>query len=143
MVNPDHNELVKRFAAALGWNGIQGYNIILDETNCGTSSPGTTVTGWSTTDLKHFIQINQSRTGSFGQYNVSVVAERFHIGPMPFQKCSFHNYPEADGEANRLSATFHRKNFYKKSWRREFLQQHPELLFGRKKWRGWKGRLGQ
>jgi hypothetical protein len=40
------------------------------------------VTCWSTADLRFFIQINQKTPGEFGRYNVSVVAERYDIGPI-------------------------------------------------------------
>jgi hypothetical protein len=134
--------LVNRFAASLGWYGIERTDITLTPDICGNVPAGTVVTCWSTNDLKFFIQINQRTPGRFGAYHVSVVAERYNIAPMNFVPCSFETTDEADTEAQRLSALFARTNFRDKRWRRRYLEQHPrKLLRPKKKWRGWKGRL--
>jgi hypothetical protein len=134
--------LVHRFAAALGWNGIERTDIRLTPEICGNLSVGTIVTCWSTTDLRFFIQINQDVWGQFGAYRVSVVAERYNIGPMEFETCAFETEDEAVQEARRLAPLVARANFRDKNWRRRYLEEHPErLLHPKKKRRGWKGRL--
>jgi len=134
--------LVHRFAASLGWYGIDRTDTTLTSDICGNVPAGTVLTCWSTNDLRFFIQINQTTPGQFGVYNVSVVAERYNIAPMDFVACEFESTDEADGEAQRLSPLFARSNFRDKRWRRQYLEQHPrKLLHPKKKWRGWKGRL--
>ena len=139
-MNPSN--LVRCFAESLGWRGIERTDITLTPDNCGTLAAGTVGTCWSTNDLKLFIQINQTTFGQFGEYNVSVVAERYNIGPMEFSVCKFKNNSEANSEAQRLSPLFARKNFRDKRWRRRYLELNPgKLLRQNKKWRGWKGQL--
>ena len=134
--------LVQHFAASLGWRGIERSDVTITPDSRGNVSVGTVVTCWSTNDLKFFIQINQATPGQFGVYNVSVVAERYHVGPMDFVTCNFQTVEEAHSEAQRLSPLFARANFRDKRRLRRYLEQHPDkLLPGRKKWRGWKGRL--
>ena len=138
----DPAPLIRRFAAGLGWNGMDRTEIRLTPEICGNLPVGTIVTCWSTNDLKFFIQINQKVWGQFAVYNVSVVAERYNIGPMDFEVCAFASVDEAAQEARRLAPLFARTNFRDKRWRRRYLEEHPErLLRPKKKWRGWKGRL--
>jgi hypothetical protein len=138
----DPTNQVRRFAAELGWRGIERTDIRLTRDICGSLPEGTVVTCWCTNDLWFFIQINQKVPGQFGVYNVSVVAERYNIGPMGFEMCQFATDDEAAKEARRLAPLFARTNFRDTKWRRRYLEQHPEKLLGRKKkWRGWKGRL--
>ena len=134
--------LVHRFALALGWRGIERTEFTLKAGINDRVLAGTVVTCWSTNDHRFFIQINQTTPGQFGEYNVSVVAERYNIGPMGFSVCRFETADEADSEAQRLSRLFAKTNFRDKRWRRRFLEQHPtKLLHPKKKWRGWKRRL--
>ncbi len=140
VMNP--SMLIRRFAASLGWHGIERTDIVLTPETAGGLPAGTVVTCWSTTDLKFFIQINQKTPREFGRYNVSVVAERYNIGPMDFVTCEFDNVEEAQREAERLFPLFARKNFRDPCWQRAYLEEHPErLLRPEKNWRGWKGRL--
>ncbi len=139
-MNP--STLVHSFAASLGWHGIERTDITLTPDICGSVPAGTVVTCWSTNDLRFFIQINQKAPGQFGEYNVSIVPERYNIGPMDFTTCRFETSDEANSEARRLSPLFARANFRDKRWRRRYLEQHAKnLLRPKKKWRGWKGRL--
>jgi len=133
----DPTVLVRRFAAELGWNGIDRADATLTADNRGDVPVGTVVTCWSTSDVKFFIQINQLVLGEFGEYNVSVVAERYDIGPMDFESCKFDSREEAVDEALRLAPRFARANFRDRTWRRRYLEQNPEKLFRPKK-RGWK-----
>jgi len=138
----DATALVLRFAADLGWRGLARTDIRLTPECCGSYPVGTIVTSWSTKHLKFFIQINQAIPGESGAYKVSVVAERYDIGPMAFVTCRFATRDEATDEARRLTSLFARDNFRNKGWRRRYLEQHPEkLLRQKKKWRGWKGHL--
>lgn len=135
--------LVSRFALELGWRGLERTDITPPADMRGSLPVGAVVTCFSTTDLKFFIQINQRVAGKFGAYNVSVVAERYDIGPIDFEKCDFDSISSAVREASRLSSVFVRANFKNPRWRREYLEENPEkLLARRKKWRGWKGRVG-
>ena len=134
--------LVSRFAALLGWNGIEQSKITLTPEDHGNLPVGLIVTCWSTNDLKFFLQINQKTCGQFGEYKVSVVAERYNIRPMEFVECEFNNNDEVHREAQRLAPLFARKNFRNQQWRRQYLERHPEKLWRvRKKRRGWKARL--
>jgi hypothetical protein len=135
--------LVRHFAASLGWHGLTRTDLVLTPDIRGSVAAGTVVTCWSTSDLRFFIQINQKVPGRFGKYNVSVVGERYDIGPMDFDTCEFQTADEARSEAARLAPLFARKNFHDPSWRRRYLEEHPEkLLRSKKNWRGWKGRIG-
>ena len=134
--------LVRHFAASLGWYGLTRTDLVLTPDICGSVPAGTVVTCSSTSDMKFFIQINQTVPGEFGKYNVSVVAERYDIRPMDFGTCEFETTDEAGSEAERLAPLFARKNFRDPRWRRRYLEEHPEkLLRPKKNWRGWKGRL--
>ncbi len=138
----DPSALVRRFAESLGWYGTEGADITLTPDICGSVPAGTVLTLWSTNNLRFFIQISQVTPGKFGAYRVSVVAERYHIGPMDFTDCQFETPAEAASEARRLSPLFARSNFRDKRWRRRYLEQNPlRLLRPKKRWRGWKGRL--
>jgi hypothetical protein len=138
----DATDLVRRFAAELGGNGLERTDIRLTRDICGSLPVGTIVTSWSTRNLRFFIQINQAVSGEFAAYNVSVVAERYSIAPMGFTTCRFKTADEAASEARRLAPRFARTNFRDGRWRRRYLEHHPEkLLHPKKKWRGWKGRL--
>ena len=138
----DPTILVRRFAAGLGWNGIERTDITLTPKTCDNLPVGTIITDWTTSNLIFFIQINQWSPGRFGTYNVSVVAERYGIAPVDFTVCAFETAEEADKESQRLAPLLARKNFKDKKWRRRYLEQHPQKLFrSKKKRRGWKGRL--
>ncbi len=138
----DPTDQVRRFAVELGWRGIERTDIRLTSATCLGLPVGTLVTCWSTSNLKFFIEVNQTVPGRFGGYRVSVVAEKYHIGPMDFEMCAFESEDEAVGEARRLAPLFARRNFRDKEWLRRYLERHPEkLLRSKKKWRGWKGRL--
>jgi hypothetical protein len=140
--SPVPTESIVRFAASLGWRGIEQNDIRLTRETCFSLPVGMVITCWSTRDLKFFIQINQAVSGQFGVYNVSVVAERYGIGPMDFAPCRFSTSEGAVSEARRLAPLFARANFRDKIWRRRYLEQHPQkLLHPNKKWRGWKARL--
>lgn len=125
--------LVRHFAESLGWHGIEQTEIVLTPEAAGGLPAGTVVTCWSATDLRFFIQINQKTSGEFGKYNVSVVAERYNIGPMDFVACEFETAAEAESEAQRLSPLFARRNFRDPRWRRRYLEEHPEKLLRPKK----------
>lgn len=95
----------RRFAALLGWHGLDETQFKLTPHDCGTLPVGTLVTCWSTSHLNFFIQINQLQTGKFGEYNVSVVADRYDIAYVPFEPCRFESDDEAQAEAQRLAAS--------------------------------------
>ena len=139
MSNP--TSLVDRFAASLGWHGIERTDITLAPDICGNVPAGTVVTCWSTNGLRFFIQINQKAPGRFGEYNVSVVAERYGIAPMDFASCKFETTMR---RTPRLSA-FRRYSREPTSVINDggvdTLKTSWKLLHPKKKWRGWKGRL--
>jgi len=134
-------QFVSRFAAELGWHGLRKFAFTLTEGNCGSLPIGTIVTGFTTTDLKFNHQINHCLAGQFGEYGVTVVADRYHILPHEHTKCVMNTIDEAIQEAARLSALFARANFKNPHWRRRYLEQYPTNLMRKQKWRGWKARL--
>lgn len=138
----DPSILVSRFAAELGWRGITRTDITLTADNHGNLPIGTVVTCFSTNDIRFFIQINQAVTGQFGKYNVSVAAERYNIRSMNFEVCEFDSIAGSIAEASRLAPLFARSNFKNPKWRRQYLEQNPTRLLRKKKWRGWKARIG-
>ena len=138
----DSSVLVKRFAALLGWNGIQRKRMSLEPHIYVSLPPGTVATYWSTTDSRFFIHINQSIAGQFGAYRVCVVPDRYDIGPTDFVDCRFANAVEAANEAKRLAPLLARTHFRDRIWRRRYLERNPtKLLHPKKRWRGWKCRL--
>jgi hypothetical protein len=135
--------LVCRFAGELGWHGLVQTDLMLTPDNCGDFPPGVVVTCFSTSHLRFFIQINQAVAGEFGQYKVSVVAERYDIRPLDPEPCTIRSFEDAIRESRRLYLQFGRANFRKPEWRRRYLEQHPHKLWRKKKKRrGWKARLG-
>jgi hypothetical protein len=138
----DPEALVARFASELGWHGLKRTEVRFSPATHGALPVGTVVTCFTTTDPKFFIQINQQEAGVFGQYSVSVVAERYGIRPTDFVTCEFNSNGGAISEAERLSPMFARANFKNPKWRRQFLEQNPTKLLRKNKRRGWKFRLG-
>jgi hypothetical protein len=134
------DDLVTRFASELGWHGLKRTDVCLSPATCGTLPVSTVVTCFTTTDPKFFIQINQQEAGVFGQYSVSVVAERYGMRPTDFANCRFESDAAAISEARRLFAMCARSNFKSPTWRRQFIAQNPSKL-RRKNRRGWKSRI--
>jgi hypothetical protein len=138
----EHSLLVRQFAQELGWKGLERTDFTLYPGEIASYPNGVVGTGWTTTHLKFFVQINQETLGSFGEYAIAVCAERFDISQLDFVQCSFTTIEQAIAEARRLAPQFARANFRDSKWRRRYLEEHPERLTRpKKKWRGWKGRL--
>jgi hypothetical protein len=133
---------VQRFASELGWHGVVETEIPMTSEICGNLPVGTIVTCFTTTHVKHFLQVNQSTPGEFGKYRVAVAAERYNVRSTGFQACEFESIDQAVSEARRLRPLLERSRFRYARQRRQFLEQQPDELLPRgKKWRGWKASL--
>ena len=117
---------IQQFAQMLGWRGLMPHLVQLpshDVARLGIEY----VFGYSTGDLKFFLQLNQSLHGQTKLYAASVAAERYGITATPFYDFEYFEDPRLmEAEARRLTPLLHRHNFKDARWRREFLRQYPE-----------------
>jgi hypothetical protein len=148
MLGPEHRQIlaskpierIRRFAALLGWKGLQPYRIRFttdeiakwDVPGCGL------LVSYVTTDKRFFLQINETKPWGAGGHQASIAADRYDIGSIgwhPFEL--FDDDARLKLEADRVRPWLDRRNYRNPVLRREFKRHHPELLLAsRKKTRG-------
>ena len=127
-MSDEPNELVRVFAAHLGWHGLFCHSFALNQENCGSVSPGTLVRTYWTTDKKFHLQINASPVGQETTYQATIIAERYGLLPIGWQTLALHNLENAKAEADRLKPYLSRSVLRNGSSRRRFVREHVHLL---------------
>jgi len=128
---------MRRFAAMLGWNGLQLEWIRLSPEEA--ASPNCSVVAYYlTTDQKLRIQINEIPAGQSRFHQAIVVASRNGIGVFDWHKFElFDDDDSLAAEADRLRPWLDRQQFRNPKRRAIFKKEHPELLLvTKKRWRG-------
>jgi hypothetical protein len=117
-----------RFAAAVGWNGLQMHQHVLTDETCGTCASGDIITFYCTTDPKFFLQINENPVGQAIEYHATVMLWRYGIRDIGWHSFSISAPGDEINEAARLQPLFSRCQFRDAHWRRNFKRRHPELI---------------
>lgn len=123
--------LLKEFASELGWHGLCKSQHRLTADICGSLPVGTVITCYATTHLKFFLQINENPIGQSQTYQACLVPERYGLRHTEWVGFAIANRQSAISEAARLKPMLSRSILRNPVSRRQFLREHPHLVFRR------------
>lgn len=125
---------MQRFAAMLGWRGLQLEHVRVDMLENHKLDGPAIVIYYTTTDRKFFLQINTHPHGQTRLHQATVIAWRYGMHSVGWHAFElFDEDQQLIAEGKRLEPLLARSLVKDRNWRRRFLNQHPEyaLICGR------------